>query len=97
MHEEKSISQKGEMDECIREPKAVETIADLDPPLRGPLRQQILDNTAETLRQRRTIEGISQRAANNIAAPLGDVLQRSVQQRAQERVAEVAARLAANR
>jgi len=92
-----SLAEKRAQDECLREPKAIQTFAELDMPLRGPLRQQVLDNAAMAARQRRTIQGVSERVARTVSDPVVQVLQKSLEERARDRAEQIATRVASNR
>lgn len=59
----------------IFEPMLLETWSELDLPLRGQIRQEAVERAAQQVAQRRTIDGIATRAANQVVSPFVTVVQ----------------------
>jgi len=94
---EESLAERLAANEPVFRPTTLERLAEADLPLRGPLRQRIVENARDRALERRTIEGISRRVATNISAPITEIVQQSIEGRVQERVRESVTRIAANR
>lgn len=94
---EKSLAERLAANEPVFEPTTLEKLAEADLPLRGPLRQRIVENARDRALERRTVEGISRRVAANVSAPITEIIQQSIEGRVRERVQQSVTRLAANR
>lgn len=93
----KSLAERLANNDPVFEPTTLNKLADADLPLRGPLRQRMIENARDRTLQRRTIQGISNRVAANIAAPITEIVEQSIRERVTERIQESATRAAANR
>jgi len=94
--ETESLAERLARNDPIFEPTSLNQLAEADLPLRGPLRQRIIENARDRAIERRTIEGLSSRIAANVAAPITQIMEESIRQRVQERVQQSATRIATN-
>jgi len=56
----------------IIEPEFLDYWSQLNLPLRGRMRRQVVQNVAQYARRRRSLEGVSERLASQIISPLFD-------------------------
>lgn len=94
--EESSIAERLAKNDPVFEPTVLNQLSQANLPLRGPLRQQIIENARQATRNRRTIEGISSRVAANVSTPITQVIEESIQTRVKSRVQQSITRMAKN-
>lgn len=91
-----SLADRLARNEPVFEPTVLNSLADADLPLRGPLRRRVVENARDSVVERRSIEGISNRLAANISAPISQIIEQSIRDRVRERIQESVTRVATN-
>lgn len=79
-------------DTAIVEPRILEQWKDVDLPFRGEVRQRVSQRLAEDVRRRRTINGISERAATALITPIFSELTNMATTRIRDRLSQQAQR-----
>lgn len=79
-------------DTAIVEPQLLEQWKDADLPFRGEVRQRITERLAQDVRRRRTINGISERAATALVTPIFSELTNMATSRIRDRLTQQAQR-----
>jgi len=79
-------------EQAIVEPTVLNQWKDADLPFRGEVRQRISQRLAEDVRRRRTINGISERAATALVTPIFSELTNMATTRIRSRLSEQAQR-----
>lgn len=90
------LKQRIEKDEPLVDTPVLNMIAENDLPLRGDIRQKMILRIRENVRDRRTIDSISSRAANAIVSPVRSAVEGEASERIQNRIKENVQRAARN-
>jgi hypothetical protein len=90
------LAERGQRAEPLVDTVVLDTLDDLDLPLRGEMRQRVLKRVKTQVRQRRTVDGIAARMSNTLVQPVSTAIEQEldnvVRSRIQERLEKQAER-----
>lgn len=82
------LSERAETNEPLVDTPVLNAWAEMDLPMRGEARENIIQRMREQLRNRRTVEGIASRIAANATSPITNAIEEEAQDRVRGRVEE---------
>lgn len=80
------IRERAQANEPILDTYFLDLWAELDLPLRGERRQNIVERMRAQIRNRRTVEGVSSRIATNLTSPVQNALNEEMEDRVRGRI-----------
>jgi len=80
------LAERADANEPIVSTPALDVWAELDLPLRGEIRQNVVERLRHQARSRRTVEGVASRIAANITSPVTNAIQDEAEDRVRGRV-----------
>jgi|APHM01.1.fsa_nt_gi hypothetical protein len=86
--DDQELRDRVETNEPLLDTPALNALEEADLPLRGGMRENILIRVKASVRERRTVEGISSRLATNIVSPISSALEDEAQDRVRKRVVD---------
>lgn len=82
------LADRAEQQEPLFDTPLLDTWAEMDMPLRGERRQNVIDRLRAQIKGRRTVEGISARLADNLASPITTAIEQETEGVVRQRVEE---------
>lgn len=83
---EDDLRERAEANEPIIDTPLINMWAELDLPLRGERRENVIQRMRAQLRNRRTVEGISSRLAANLTSPVQNAVNEEMEDRVRGRI-----------